>query len=435
MKTRKRLFVSLLLVLMMECIPSVQAEPAIQAGLAQVEITPPLGSPMWGYDSRKEGANGVHDPLMAKILILKSTETTIALVSWDVCEFQLPPLHRQIKDIGVDHLLLLCSHTHAGPSLDEPFPSEDNPWKKTVEKRIFSAIQEAQKQMFPAFLAAGEGAITLGYNRLRRDPDGFATTLFENPERIPIGPVDPTVGVIRIADDRGKIRAVIVHYGCHPVVLGPNNLKISADYVGSMYRTVEKELGNGALCLFAQGGAGDINPLFMARGEGHEEDFAPVDKMGEMLAREVLAVLSRMESKPGLSTQLRASVETLSARHRWEPDKNLSFATTALLFNGEIGVITMPGEPFHKFQVEVRERANLPHAYMFGYCDNTEQDWPDYYFPDIESAVRGGYGASDSHIAELGTGERLVNSGLIQLHTLRGLLSDKPQRGRVGRWD
>lgn len=409
-------------------------QPAIQAGTAQVEITPPLGCPMWGYSSRKEGANGVHDPLMAKVLILKSTETTVALVSWDICEFQSPWLHGQMKEIGVDRLLLLCSHTHSGPALDDPFPSEENPWKKTVEARILTAIKEAQTKMFPAFIAAGEGSITLGYNRLRRDPDGLATTLFENPERIPFGPVDPNVGVIRVTDESGKTRAVLVRYGCHAVVLGPNNFKLSADYVGAMYRMVEKELGGEALCLFAQGGAGDINPLFLARNE-HAEDFEIVDKMGGFLAKEVLSVLDRMKGIAGESKQLRASLDTITVRHRWEEGKMLKFGTAALLINGEIGVVTLPGEPFHKFQVDVREKAHLPHAFMFGYCDCAEQDWPDYYLPDIESAARGGYGASDSHIAELGTGEQLVDRGLIQLYTLRGMLFDTPQRGRVGTTD
>ncbi|MBN2328679.1 MAG: hypothetical protein JXR73_16175, partial [Candidatus Omnitrophica bacterium] len=84
-------------------------------------------------------------------------------------------------------------------------------------------------------------------------------------------------------------------------------------------------------------------------------------------------------------------------------------------------------------QLDVREKSGLPHAYLAGYCDNAPQDWPEYYFPDIQSAARGGYGASDSGLAELGTGERLINSGLIQLYTLRGLLHDKPLPGRIGR--
>ncbi len=407
------------------------SEPAIQAGTAQVEITPPIGIPMWGYASRTEGAQSVHDPLMAKVLILQSTETTVAIVSWDVCEFQSPWLHDQMQSIGIDHLLLLCSHTHAGPDLAKPFPSADKPWLKTIEERILHTIKQAQQDMFPAYINADEGSITLGYNRLRRDADGLATTIFSNVERVPIGPVDPTVGVIRVTDNQNKIRAVVVHYACHPVVLGSKNLVLSADYVGAMYRKVEEELGNDALCLFAQGGAGDINPLFQGRSESSKENFVVVDKMGGFLAKEVLKTLDQMKTEEGKSTQLRASVKTITTNHRWEPDKTLKFATTALLINNDIGIVTIAGEPFHKFQVDVREKSALPHAYMFGYCDCAHQDWPNWYFPDIESAARGGYGASDSGIAEVGSGERIINQGLIELYTLRGMLHDKPYGGRV----
>jgi hypothetical protein len=338
-----------------------------------------------------------------------------------------------MKSIGIDHLLLLCSHTHAGPDLGKPFPSADKPWLKTIEARILQTIKKAQQNMFPAYINAGDGSITLGYNRLRRDADGLATTIFYNPGHIPFGPVDPTVGVIRVTDEKQKIRAVVVHYACHPVVLGSKNLVLSADYVGAMYRKVEEELGDDALCLFAQGGAGDINPLFQGRSEIDEENFVLVDEMGGFLAKEVLQTLSEMKPDAGKSIQLRASMETIPVNHRWEPDKKLKFATTALLINDEIGIVTIAGEPFHKFQVDVREKSALPHAYMFGYCDCAHQDWPNWYFPDIESAARGGYGASDSGIGEVGTGERIINQGLIQLYTLRGMLRDKPYGGRVGK--
>ena len=406
-------------------------EPAILAGLAETDITPPLGSPMWGYASRTEGADEVLDSLLAKVLVLQSKQTTVALVSWDVCEFQLPWLRDRMADIGIDELLLQCSHTHAGPDLSrDDFPSAEKPWRRTVEERILDAIKKAKQDMFPAYLAAGEGAIQLGYNRLRRDPDGLATTLFENPDRVPHGPVDPTVGVIRVTDADGATRAVLVSYACHPVVLGPRNLKISADYVGAMYRKVEEELGGAAKCLFVQGGCGDINPLFMGRTGDAEKDYPHVLRMGELLAGEVLGVLERMKSIPGKSEQLLSDTSLVKVKHRWEPEKTLDFAVTSLLINDDIGIVTMPGEPFSKFQQDLRDISALPHVYLYAYCDNAHQDWPDYYFPDIASAARGGYGASDSSIAEVGSGERILNQGVVQLYTLRGMLKPEPWQGR-----
>jgi len=427
------LFIAVLIGL--SCFPTlIEAETnraALSAGTAWTDITPPLGCPLWGYGNRKEGADGVLDPLLAKILVLQSTQVSIAFVSWDVCEFQSPRLRDRMRELSIDRLLLLNSHTHYGPDLfRDDFPSKEKPWKTEIENRIYEAIRKAKENMFPAYIAAGEGSIQLGYNRLRRDPDGLATTIFQNTPHIPYGPVDPNVGVIRVTDETGAIRAVFVRYACHPVTLGSRCLKISTDYVGPMYRKVEKELGSSVQCLFVQGGAGDINPLYQALGKHEEEDLALPTVMGELLAGEVLGVIKRMDNVPGRSDELLAVSEVLEFKHRWEKDKTLRLGTTSILINGEIGIVTLPGEPFHQFQIDVREKAALPHAFMFGYCDDSYQDWPTWYLPDIQSAARGGYGASDSTIVEVGTGERLVNQGLIQLYTLRGMLHPEPEPGR-----
>jgi hypothetical protein len=100
---------------------------------------------------------------------------------------------------------------------------------------------------------------------------------------------------------------------------------------------------------------------------------------------------------------------------------------TTLLINDQIAIITLPGEPFHHFQVDFRDKANVEHCFLFGYCCNGPYDWP-RYLPDLLSAARGGYGASDTTIAEVGAGERLVNQGLVQLFTLQGRLKAEPQR-------
>jgi len=160
--------------------------------------------------------------------------------------------------------------------------------------------------------------------------------------RIPYGSVDRQVGVIRVTDENQKVRAVIVNYACHPVVLGPRNRQISADYPGVMRRIVESELGEQCMCIFIQGGGGDINPLIMARGESREKDFDDVQKLGELLA----------------------------------------------------------GEPFHQFQVDFRNRSGLKHAYLFGYCCNAAYPWPSY-LPDLQSAARGGTELATPHKRKL----------------------------------
>ena len=56
------------------------AEAELKAGVARVEITPSAYMPMYGYANRKCGpANGTHDPLFAKAVVLEAGDSRIAL--------------------------------------------------------------------------------------------------------------------------------------------------------------------------------------------------------------------------------------------------------------------------------------------------------------------------------------------------------------------
>ncbi len=398
----------------------------IHVGLSQVDITPPIGGLTTGYSSAKP-TDAIHDPVSARVLVLQNELTCIALVVCDLCVYNSPSLHAQMKSIGVDRLLIMNTHTHAGPKMNQDdFPTTDKPWRDTVDERLLTAIKDAKQNQFKAFFVASESQIQLGYNRLVQRGD-FAVTYFENPDRVPYGSVDRQVGVIRLTDEQQKVRAVIVNYACHPVVLGPKNLQISADYPGVMRKIVESDLGHECLCFFIQGGGGDINPLIMARGETRNKDFDDVQKMGELLTVEVKRALVFVKDTVGISASFATASRELQFRNRWKPEESLTLGVTTLLINNEIGIITMPGEPFHQFQVDFRNKSGLKHAYLFGYCCDGPYAWPSY-LPDLQSAARGGYGASDTTQAEVGAGESLLNTGLAQLYSLQGRLKAAPQR-------
>ena len=408
------------------CVAATAVRAEVRVGLSTVDITPPTGGLTQGYSSAKP-SDGIHDPVSARVMVLESDQECVALVVCDLCVYNSAWLHKQMESIGVDRLLLLNTHTHAGPKLSQDdFPSVEEPWRDTVDQRLLGAIKDAKRAMFKGYFKASESQIQLGYNRLVHRGD-YSVTHFENPQRIPFGKVDRQVGVIRITDDRQQTRAVVVTYACHPVVLGPRNRKISADYPGVMREIVEQSCGDECLCIFVQGAGGDINPLMMARGDDREGDFEVVKVMGEMLAAEVQRALSFIEDEPGVSDSFATLSSQTRFRHRWEAEQNVELGVTTLLINNRIAVMTMPGEPFHRFQVDFRNKANVEHGFLFGYCCNGPYDWP-RYLPDLLSAARGGYGASDTTLAEVGAGERLVNEGLVQLFTLQGRLKPTPQR-------
>ncbi len=397
-----------------------------QVGLAQADITPPVGGLTTGYSSAQP-TTGIHDSVSARVMVMQNESVCVAMVVCDLCIYNSPQLHSQMKSIGVDHLLLMNTHTHAGPKMNQDgFPTIEKPWRETVDERLLAAIKEAKQNLFTAYVTASASQIQLGYNRLVQRGE-YAVTHFENPARIPYGEVDRQVGVLRISDQHKKVRAVIVNYACHPVVLGPRNRQISADYPGVTRNIIESDIGDGCMCLFVQSGGGDINPLIMARGEARERDFDDVQKLGELLAVEVKRALVFAKDDSGQSSSFAVASSQLSFRSRWDSAESLTLGVTTLLINNSIAIMTMPGEPFHFFPVDFRKKSGLKHAFFFGYCCDGPYDWPSY-LPDLQSAARGGYGASDTTRAEVGAGERLVNQGVVQLYELQGRLKSAPQR-------
>lgn len=401
----------------------------LRAGVARVEITPVEPAYMAGYSGRTSPSAGVHDPLYARVLVLGDGGSTLALVSLDLCWFPSARVPREAAErLGVGLVLMAASHTHSGPDLlhrerwDDPRRCDE--LMRRTEGRVLEAIEKARSDMFRARLSVARGNITLGYHRLVMQPDGRRKPLWRNPERIPIGPVDPEVAVIRVEDVEAQTtRAVVVNYACHPVCLGSSNLLLSADYVGPMAAKVEGTI-RGALCLFVQGGAGSVNPLFQGPKSDPPEDFERARKMGEFLADEVLRALSRADpvGRPG---ELLWRTHVLTFADRWSTTKTVEIGMATVLINRTIGMVAIPGEPFLHLQVAFKRAAPVDFPVFLGYTNSVHATWPEY-IPDIRSAAEGGYGADRRTYIEVGGGERLVNQAVADLYWMKGMLRPEP---------
>jgi neutral ceramidase len=297
-----------------------------------------------------------------------------------------------------------------------PRSFEPSPYQVELERKIFGAVERAASSMFPARLGIGRGALQLGYNRLLLRDDGRARALFDNLERVPYGPVDPEFTLLRIEDSNGATRALVVHYACHAVVLGPTSCKWSADYPGAMRTKVEAGMP-GTQCMFVQGGAGDMNPLFEGRSGKEEEDFATMQTMGELLGAEVLRRVTDIKAT--------SPMRLLKFPDRWEKDQPLEVGIATVLINREIAIAAVPGEPMHKLQTFWKQQADVPYPLFYGYTYSAGGVWPGY-IPDIRSAAYGRYGADVSTRIEVGAGETIMQHHLINLYKLMGMWRDQP---------
>jgi neutral ceramidase len=141
--------------------------------------------------------------------------------------------------------------------------------------------------MQPARIGAGAGTSRVGVQRRERGADGYDFL-----GEVPDGPIDPVVGVVRVDDLQGRPIAIMGAYGCHTVTVGPNAVVASPDYAGPLRRMVEQTLGG--LCLFLQGGGGDIMPCWGMAYEvdGHDNK----ERVGTMLGAEVVRVASTIRT-------------------------------------------------------------------------------------------------------------------------------------------
>jgi neutral ceramidase len=414
-------------------VPAGASGAELKAGIARVEITPSTFMPMYGYANRKCGpANGTHDPLFAKVLVLEAGDSRMALVTTDLGSLVSDNLRRDVASrLGIPVLLLSASHTHSAPAF-LPFgsaPVSDDvsrAYLAEIERKIFGAVEAATRSMFPARLGVGRGSLQLGYNRLLLREDGRARAVFDNLERVPYGPVDPEVVLLRVEDAEGRAKALLVHYGVHAVVLGPTSCKYSADYPGVLQSAVEREL-EGTQVMFVQGGAGDANPLFQGRSGREADDFAVMEKMGQLLAAEVLRANKGVKTLAPIVDPIKVRSEVITFADRWEKDKTIEVGITTILIGREIAMATVPGEPFHKLQKMWKEQADVPHPLFYGYTFSSGGTWAGY-IPDLRSAAYGGYGADASTRIEAGAGEKIVLRHLTSLYELLGMWKDKPGR-------
>lgn len=215
-----------------------------RAGFGCADITPRLGCRLTGYSNRPGSATGVHDPLLARALVLERERDRYALIACELL-YTSEPTTQAIRDavqrrLGIppEHVFVAAIHTHSGP--DDRDPSN---WACPLAELVADAVEEASGRLQPARLGSGFGTL-YGYSINRRWLDR---------------PVDPAVGILRVDDLQGNPLGLVCNFACHGVVMGPDNLLISADWPGQACRNLQAA-GFGE-CMYLQGGCGDINPL------------------------------------------------------------------------------------------------------------------------------------------------------------------------------
>lgn len=402
-----------------------RAQDAFEAGAARVDITPPLGLPMWGYGVRKDApCQGILDPLTATSVVLRVGADRLAIVGLDLGRSPARETLRKIRAVvkektGIDRVLLVGSHTHHGPCLElEKETLEIHrptaQYLVTLRDRIVESIVNAHQALRPARIAVGHVELDLNRNRHSRiDPR----------------PVDRRLTVVRLEGVDAKAIALLVNFAAHPTTREAIIMKWSADFPAGVRSHVEKELGG--LCVYLQGACGDLST-----NRGGLDTLAYGEKLGEeavKLARQLTPTVPlqprldwreeelRFSSRIQLSDPITymkycaAFFKDLVDAYLEEYRDGVRPSIAVGILNGDIGIVGVSGEVFSSHAVRLRERARLRELLFLGYTNGYHQ-----YFPTIEAIAEGGYGADpDVAPVEVGAGERLMDRVLFHLHDLR----------------
>ncbi|MFZ5863432.1 MAG: neutral/alkaline non-lysosomal ceramidase N-terminal domain-containing protein [Nitrospirota bacterium] len=266
----------------MAAVDRVTAPPAmpVEAGAARVDMTPDGRPPLAGYGNRLgRPSHGVHDPLYARALALRSGDRTVILISLDllaVTDDMLAAVETRVRRevaLPPGSLILTATHTHSGfgavaRRVWESFAAgeyDDELFRFVIERAAVAAVN-AMKALAPARMAWGEAAA----------PDRIANRM------IPGGYRDPAVSFLAVERSDATPVAWLTNFSAHATVLKSDNFFLSGDYPGALSRALESA---GGVALFTAGAVADQT----GTPPRADDRFAAMDAMGADLAERVRA--------------------------------------------------------------------------------------------------------------------------------------------------
>ncbi len=454
------------------CLAADGGTPSFHAGASAVEITPPVGWRLAG-SFQDEPSSRVRDPLHARALVLQQGEQRMALVICDLTGLPREVAHRarrlasQRTGIPADQIVIAATHTHGAPLFydhrRERFHIQNlkqhgrDPAEPTLDyaallvDRCAEAVVLAQRTAAPARIRSGSIDVPgLAFNRRFKMRDG--SVRFNpgklNPEIVePVGPVDPTLRVVRfdhLADDRpiAALNVFAIHVAVHG---GP---EISADFPAVIEKRLQARFGPNFVALFGEGTAGDVNHIDVQSASLQPPETEPA-RIGNALAEAWLALEPNLHTADSPSLAVRSATiqaplrpaspdDGRRARHILDQEnppaefleiveahrildvldarrihgETLPMDVTTVRLDDSTALVCLPHEIFVDLGQAIARESPFPNTLVITLCNGV-----DFYVPTAHAYAEGGYEVVNSRV-ERGAGEALVEAALTQLRAL-----------------
>ncbi len=436
---------------------SAVASAEVRVGVAAVEISPPLGSPMAGYYSAR-GCTGLHDPLRATAMVIERGDQRAALVALDLITTtrELVDSVREIVQnetgIPADAVMISASHTHTGPSIRttgrdaedlQSASDEVRTYLANLPREIASAVKLAADNLAAAKLECAVGVASgVAFNRRFHMTDG---SVGWNPSKLsdkivrPAGPTDDDVPVVVVRSPDDQPIAVYLNFAMHLDTVG--GTMVSADYPGAAAELLRRALGDDLTTLFTIGCAGDINHRDVNWGN-RQKGIAEATRIGTHVASAALHAVRNAE--PIDEGPLRFARKLVSLRPSphsindfgWAQEtqqrkrdgqtvafldqvragriadvqalegKPLEAEVQVVALGDDLAWVGLPGEIFVQLGMAIKEASPFEHTIVAELAGGSVG-----YVPTRNAYAQGNYEVISARVGE-GSGERLVEVAL-----------------------
>lgn len=438
----------------------------LEIGMAEVDITPPVGYRMAGYFDERF-STGIHDPIKAKAIIFKQGTEKMALVFCDLVQVTFPisaPARdraAQVCDIPKQNIAILATHSHTGPLFDDvrntffhdtAVAKNGKDEHQTIEycpfcaDQIVKALQQANASLAPSHLRVGIAQQKgLPFNRRSIMKNGKVgwNVGFNNPNFVrPAGPVDHDVGILEVLHGEKPIGGLTV-FAMHADCTG--GTEFSADYPYTIQETLRKVLGPDYISAFGAGTCGNLNQINVHTNEDFKS-IAAAARYGRMIGQTVLDDLPKLEtvtpniaarSKTIVADLQKPTLENIEKGRRLLPDlgtdkvdfyskvrlvkavdlerrgNQLPMEVQAFRLSDDTALVTLPAEIFVEFGLNIKKHSPFKNTMVMALAN----DRP-CYIPTIEAFKQGSYEPENSRVVP-GTGERLTDVAIELLKDLK----------------
>ncbi len=419
----------------------------ITAGVACLDITPPLGTMIPGsFEDRF--AEKVRDPLYVRSFVVEREGEGVAIVVCDLLGVKREYLDRAKEriaketELSAERVLISCTHTGAATG--------DDAYTAFLIDRIADAVRLAWQDRKPAQVGFGRAfEDRVVFNRRYRMSDGSVRTNpgVGNPDVVvPMGPIDPEIGALCLQGVDGDAIGLLANYALHYIGVPESTYSISADYFGVFSTLIQRMRGDPFVAALSNGACGDINnidvlgdkrpakdrSLHSERVAGliaagvlwawNEMNFASDIPIGAAMQEVVLARKSapseadlarvrEIEDMERPTMAERAFVRRITRRMADVPDRVRTWVQALRI--GDLGIAAVPGELLVELGLDLKVRSPYSQTMVIELANDSVG-----YLPTRQSYEEGGYEPEASVFAP-GCGEQIVDATLGLLKQLR----------------